>query len=239
MALHRRTLDAFCLQDIFFRIIRRYCPTPERIAIRIDESALASLTDILKVVTGPDVSDDPGALVHVMADVATAVYCHRHITVEELAESRKTAWLDFAIECALCVAGFSDYSVLITAECHHCIARALIANDWAMLRGLFDVAYRTSPDVSAGFMFGSPADASEQGPADDRMNRRLSTESYSNLRAVADSEYWTDSDILVMIDEYLNPSLNPELVHYTPAVVSGDEWRRLYRWIHRYGGRVL
>jgi hypothetical protein len=64
--------------------------------------------------------------------------------------------------------------------------------------------------------------------------RKLSAESYSNLCSTAELEGWSDVEVLRLVDEHLNPVLSPRFVYHA-SVVSGDDWRRLYRRLKSSG----
>ena len=61
--------------------------------------------------------------------------------------------------------------------------------------------------------------------------RQVSSQSYWNLRAIAEDEQWSSEEVLTLIEEHLNPALNAR-VSYHRRTVSGADWRRLHGRIH-------
>ncbi len=97
-----------------------------------------------------------------------------------------------------------------------------------ILRGLLGPVFEVVIDVvlgRAGPDFTPPVSLAD---------RKLTAESYSNLRSVADMEKWSEPEVLTLIDEYMDPELSPHFVYHS-SVVSGDDWRRLRKRLRRSG----
>jgi len=74
-------------------------------------------------------------------------------------------------------------------------------------------------------------------------SRQLLAPSYWNLRSIARVERWSPDEILRLIDEHLNPTLDPttldpNFVRYSDNG-SGRDWKLLYDWMFRPYGDTL
>jgi hypothetical protein len=255
--LERRTLGASHLRDILLWVTGMHPET----AILIDTHSIANLADRLRAAIGEGAASNVTGVAQRMADVATMVYKSGHII--KLADQhsanadRVTFQIcsEYAIACAISFGASCKFELHYRAVPYSSIAKALLDHDWELLSRTFEESIREGgrrvgrPEpsytvdesaeviisrIESQFAVASPIP--EPSPA--QRTRQLSAESYWNLRAEAEKEHWTLRDMIALIDEHLNPQLHPNLVHYS-RTVAGEEWLRLYRWIHRHDGRVL
>jgi hypothetical protein len=224
---------------------------------------LALLANQLDVITGNlDPADDLSAMAQVMAMVATKVKSDAPITCSPVPSQKVSALIwrirtKFAVECAIFFAQQNCYSINATHLLQDQVARVMLMEGcWEPLVQLFeDSLVGASLDVDLqGFDLqvvsrdpdGRGLDSSvrnaegEVAVAEDEhvLDRQLSAESYSNLRSEADQHYWSEAEILMLIEEHLRPELNPFALHYSETV-AGEEWLSLYDWLYRQDGQSL
>ena len=75
-------------------------------------------------------------------------------------------------------------------------------------------------------------------PVSGNARRELLAPSYWNLRSVGEVERWNAEEVLRLIDEHLNPTLDPDFVHYSDNG-SGRDWMLLYDWLFWPDGDIL
>jgi len=89
------------------------------------------------------------------------------------------------------------------------------------------------------FLEASLADVSQiRRPIPRNARRELRASSYWNLRSVAAVQQWSADVILKLINEHLNPTLDPDFVHYSNNG-SGRDWKLLHDWLFWPDGNIL
>jgi hypothetical protein len=201
----------------------------------IDFAALSRLADNLQVVTGTvDVTGNPGALAELMADVAIMVNQPGQVIIDKRLESPSVnpvvnkISMEFSIGCVVSFARAYGYN--ITGILYEELCLALLLNNWEQLIRIFNECLRLAMHQET--------ERALERQFNVNANRRLSAESWWNLRSVAEQERWSFADVLSLLDAHMNPLLDPRLVHRS-STVSGSDWRRLYDWIHREDGHPL
>ena len=231
------------------------------LTMQIDLAALTQLTDHLRVVTAVDPANDLNIVAHLMANVAITVYkggpifADKRQQVEQINPLAYKIRTEFSIVCASSFACFHGCAIDVSNLPNDKIFLALLVNDWERLVRIFEVSLRVSPQATwqnpPEFAGGGESEAVIQHferqfaetspvpePGEVNANRQLSAESYWNLRSVADQEHWDAADVLDLIEAHLSPVLHSHLA-FRRSIVTGDEWRRFYDWIHREDGHTL
>jgi hypothetical protein len=218
------------------------------VTVSLDFQALEPLARSLNVVTRVDVSDSVGHLSQVMANVAMMVSHHGRIACQAGQESTdidplaRRLCTEFAIACADSCAKPYGYDVHPVGLQQRQLEQALAKRDWPLLVRVFSDSLHLADDNDSRSPGGNAEDLmrdierqfSEAAPIP-APERHLSTESYWNLRSVAEQEGWTPAVVLMLIDEHMSPALYSHLVYHS-STVSGSEWLRLYDWVHRKDG---
>jgi hypothetical protein len=209
---------------------------------------LVALADQLDAITSNvDVSDNLGAMAYVMTAVAVKVFNGAPITSASAADQKVDAltWeirTELSVECAIYFAQSHGYQISPAQVAHDQIARVMLMNDaWERLVQLFEDSLVAASLVTGIQEFEDDPDGRnliESLTSRPPINRQLSAESYANLRSQAFQRRWTETEILMLIEEHLRPRLNPFVVHYSDTV-SGEEWLSLYNWLHRRDGQLL
>jgi len=204
-----------------------------------------------------DVSDNLSAMAQIMAMVVTKVHSDAPIIYAPAPGQDVDALIwrmhtEFSVECAVFFAQENGYSVSAAHVLQDQIARIMLMEGyWEPLVRLFESAL-VEVSLDAGLQVvsrdpdGRGLDSSVRSSegegtiAEDEhaFDRQLSAESYSNLRSEADQNYWSEAEILMLIEEHLRPELKPLALHYSDTV-SGEEWLSLYNWLYRQGGQPL
>jgi hypothetical protein len=112
--------------------------------------------------------------------------------------------------------------------------------EWAQINISLNLADQQDDPEDTPLRLAKPFNSHHElnDPSDIPCDRTLTALSYWNLRSIADMERWTNAQILLLIEEHLNPILHFHLVHHS-SVVSGDDWLRLHAWINRSDGLAL
>jgi hypothetical protein len=230
------------------------------LTMQVDFAALAHLADHLRIVTAVDTAGSLDILAHLMADVAMAVYKggpifadkrHKLEQINALGFKIRTG---FSVACAECFAQSLGYAINLASPSNNQISVLFLVDNWEGLVRVFggslDPATRNMEqkyrsiigDDSAGAFryFEKQFDriSLDENTSEVEVDRRLSAESYWNLRSVADRERWSDADVLELIEAQLSPARHPHLA-FRSVTVTGDEWQRLHNWIKREGGYTL
>lgn len=261
----RPILDYNQLKDILLGVIREHGDIGERsrgssdvgavrqadgnvgLIFQIDFEAIGRLADSLQVVTAMNVAGNLGALAELMAYVAIMVNQPRRYVdgprqSEHITPLASKIYMEFSI---VCVVRFAQaYGYNISGIRHDDLPVALLLNDWEKLVGIFKeclqiAMHRTRSDprkIREDSLEPVIQYYEEQFQAD--VDRQISSESWSNLLSVAQQERWHSAEIVALVDAHMDPFRDPQFV-YRSSTVSGDDWRRLYDWIHRQGGRIL
>lgn len=229
------------------------------VPIRINSNAIVQLAEYLRIITAADVPNNSRAVAEAMANVAALVnhsaqdVCETASESEEIDKLSRKIFAEFATACALSFASSYGYDIPIDGIPQDQVSLALFTRDWELLVRIFEASVRLAGQAPAtpvqNLLKDSAedviqslerqfAEASPIPEANINAGRLLSAESYWNLRSMAKRENWSTTDILMLIDEHLNPKLHPHLIHHS-SIVSGDDWQRLYNWIHREDGHVL
>lgn len=188
------------------------------VTVQADPHMIQVLSGQLMTYTSLPIPNGPGPLAGLLADVAIMV-SHASLTVDipsarpaEL--ERRTARIrtDFALECAAALAASRGYPTSVDQIPLGDLSRAL----WARDRDRLAVIFQKSLGAPRARRSGKPA-------------RVLSADSYWNLTSVAEEDQWPARAVVQLIEDYLSPPPNSEAAFYADEV-SGDDWRRLYRW---------
>jgi hypothetical protein len=212
------------------------------IEIEIDLAKFAQLSDDLRVVTGVDVKGDLDHLAQLMAHVAITVNQGGPTVADKRQKSGQINPLaykiriEFSIATVATFARTRSYNINLNGFPREQISKALLMNDWEQLVRIFRESLREALIQDLERKFAETLPVPE--PVGINADRQLSAESYWNLRSVADQEFWSAADVLMLIEAYLSPSVDPHLA-FRRAAVTGSEWRRLYDWIRREDGLML
>ena len=214
------------LERALRRAMQRNCLFRERygglsidpVTVLADPHRMEVLAGQLKTYTSLPIPAGPGPLAELLADVATMV-SHASLTVNIPSASsaeleRRTARIraDFALECAAVLAASRGYAISVNQIPLSDLSRAL----WGRNRDWLAAIFQKS--------LGAPRERKSGKPA-----RVLSEDNYWNLCTVAEEDQWPPSAVLQLIEHYLSPPPKSEAAFYADEV-SGDDWRRLYRW---------
>jgi hypothetical protein len=208
-------------------------------AIQTHLTKMVQLANFFRMVTGVDVKGDLDYLAQLMAHVAISVNQNGPTVTDKRQQSDQMdpltykIRLEFSIACVVYFTQYRGYSIDINDLPHDQISKALLGNDWEQLVRIFVKCLRETFIAQLERQFTETSLVPE--PAGINASRQLSAESYWNLRSVAMQESWSAADILMLIEAYLSPSLEPHLA-FRRTAVTGSEWRRLYDWKHRRMG---
>jgi hypothetical protein len=212
---------------------------------------LAVLANVLDIITSNlDDSANFDAMAKIMAMVASKVNRDAPIAYKPVRGRKMDALMweirtEISIECAVYFAQKYGYRITAAQVPHDQVARILLVEDcWeglirlfenALARASFDTGPHMAEDIPGQRGLSSLTQIFEGESA---LDRKLSTESYSNLRSEAYRQKWSETEILTLIEEHLRPRLSPFAVHYSDTV-SGEEWLTLYNWLRRQDGQRL
>jgi hypothetical protein len=210
------------------------------IAIQIELEKMVNLADFFRALSQVDVNGDLDHFAQLMAHAAISVsqdgptVADRRHRSEQVDPLTRKVRMEFSIACVVSFTQSCGYSVNIDDLLRDQISRALLVRDWAQLVRIFRKSLREALIAQLE----SKLAEESLVPEPVRVNAvpQLSAESYWNLRSVAMQERWSATDVLMLIEAYLSPSLDPHFA-YRGIAVTGSEWRRLHDWMHR--GRAL
>jgi hypothetical protein len=215
------------LERALRRAMQRNCLFRERfgalsidqVTVHIDPQRIDVLAGQLGTYASLPIPDGPGPLARLLADVATMV-SHASLTVNipsasaaELTHRTARIRADFALECAAVLAASRGYAVSVDQIPLSGLSRALWARDREQLAAIFQES------------LGAPRERIAGRPA-----RVLSADSYWNLCSVTEEDGWPAKAVVQLIEDYLSPPPNSQIAAFYADEVSGDDWRRLYRW---------
>jgi hypothetical protein len=222
-----QVLGPLGLDKALRRAMQRNCLIRERhgglsivpVTVLADPQTIDMLAGQLSTYTSLPIQDGPGPLARLLADVAIIV-SHAGLTVScpsasssELRHQAARISTDFALECAVALAASRGYVISVNRIALGDLSGALADKD----RGLLVPIFQQS--------LGARLARKPKKPG-----RELSEKSYWGLAAVADIDKWSAAEIVRLIEEYLSPPPNSMVAFYTNDV-SGEDWRRLYRWL--------
>jgi hypothetical protein len=220
-------LGALGLEKALRRAMQRNCLIRERhgglsivpVTVLADPQTIDVLAGQLRRYTSLLIEGGTGPLAQLLADVAIIV-SHAGLKVispsassTELKHQAARISTDFALECAVALAASRGYVISVNRIPLGDLSGALGDKDGGLLRSIFQES------------LGARLARKPKKPS-----RELSAKSYWNLCSVADIDKWTDSAIVRLIEEYLSPPPSSLVAFYTNDV-SGEDWRRLYRWL--------
>ena len=211
----------------------------------VNFKGLARLADGLRVLTTMNVAGDLNALAELMAHVANMVkHSRSDVRGPQESENPLTSkiYIEFSIACVVRFAQARDFD--ITNILYDKVHLALLIDDWVELKKIFKECLQIAMHQarSNGHMIpdvhheGAMQYFEQQFPAN--VDRQISAESWWNLNSVAQQEGWSPEEVVELIDAHMDPLLDPMLV-YRSSTDSASDWRDLYAWIHRPGGRIL
>jgi hypothetical protein len=241
----RSVLSAADLQRILMRVIGSHADADG--VICIDLRILRQLATDLCQFSPAEVSLRPETLPQLMASMATLIFAegrtHRYIGERSDSAEALTRRIraDFTIECVVFFVRSCGYYLDIDSRRRDHLTLALLMPDWARVAEILGRSINRAAVGEGRSALLYEVDFDSYAPdeyAAHSFDRQLSAESYSNLVSEADDQQWLAVDVLMLIEEYLNPELRPDLVHHS-RVVSSDEWHDLYDWLRRGDGYVL
>jgi hypothetical protein len=197
---------------------------------------LAVLADHLDGIAGDmEIPADLDSMVRIMTIVAMAAFTEAPIGYpsESTRNVDAPTWrmrTEFSLECAIFFAQGCGYKVNASDLSNDHIARVLLVPDaWKELTQLFREALivaKFDPTPQAASTYSPSHSAHETND----VGRYLSAEGWANLCSETDQRHWSDSEVVMLVDQHLRPDLNPSAVHYSETV-SGEEWVILYKWL--------
>jgi hypothetical protein len=241
----RSLLNATDLRRILMRAIGAHAVADG--IVSVDLKVIGRLAKDLRVFSVDDVLEHPEAVAELLASMATMVNAQARVlryigeSSQEIAALARKIRADFAIECVVFFARSCGYGLYVDPRSRDYLMLALLMRDWGRVVEIFEGSTsRAAIGQGRSDLLYEIHDSSEERHEYARFSfdRKLSTESYSNLVSEADYQQWSAADVLMLIEEYLNPELRPDLVHHS-QVVSGEEWRDLYDWLRREDGYAL